>query len=943
MRLLILALCCCQITAFSAVYYVDYENGSDSARGTREDSAWKHCPGDPEAVKSPAAAVLKSGDVIKFKGGVIYRGQINITASGTEGLPIIYDGNYSNDWGSGRAVIDGAVPLDNLQKCRSAEEAFGNPGFDRIYWTYVPAGAQWNTLNVRQGDRTLAVAQDPNPADPIFQENPAYYISTGQEIPHNTAKFRIKTLNGMTENPSRPVLGLFIDSKSGGVINQMSGGAIQVSMDEPQTVTAFSVRQQSNLYTSPKTVRFTADGEDVLLAGLGEVTAKPAEERFPLKSPVTFTNLVITFVDTYPQAGKTAADTPLWGVVNKIGAYDAQGNNVLSAEPKGVFENKPYFTGKEPGFFDNALFALYAKPNFVYYKRILKYDPVQGRITFDPLAGKEVPYEKGGIGAFAIVNCIQHIDRPGEYALLLTPEKDGRQKLFIRPFEDTAELPVRAQYSRGFALSKASFITIQGFQIRGQGWAESEGISCTGPAGGLTVRGVEVSGLRGNQAGISSAAISNVLIENCTVQNNGGHTKGILIRNAWNVVVRGCHLRKNSSTALDFYSVTNGAVQDCLVTENAGMHANGLTFYVGCENILVERNRVREGYVALTVQMGRNMIIRNNILEGGNESGAPAIGLWDGRPFDNILIINNLLRFYGGADDWAAAVFGGNPSAKGYVIANNILDGFGGNTAQKAVFHNNLFTRYGAGLTEFQLGSNLFEPDLNKIFVAPDRADYRLREGSPAIGAGVAVQSLNQYDILGVRRDSDRIDIGPYAYSTGFPVTNALLTADPASFRFNLDGFTFEDKIPAPPVQAAYKMRFKQKTGASPVAVRGMDFSAEGEGKVRTKPESGHVFGWDNPGHWLEWTVEVPEAGLYEAVIEHASQAPSVRTLIINGVPDTAQGNISFRATGAWTTFIKTGLTKPLALKKGKNTLRFTGVSGPLNLKNITVIATEPE
>lgn len=940
-----LALCVCflQISTFAATYYVDFAGGSDSARGAREDSAWKRCPGDPEATKNAAATVLKPGDVIKFKGGVVYCGQINITASGAEGLPIIYDGNYSNDWGKGSAVIDGAVPLGSLQPCKSAAEAFGNPGFDKIYWTTVPAGARWNTLNVRQGARPLAVAQDPNPADPIFQENPAYYIRTGDEIPYNKSKFLIKTLNGMTDNPSRPVLGMFIDSKSGGVINQMSGGAIQISMDEPQTVTSFSVRQQSNLYTIPKTVRFTADGQDVLTAQLGEATAKPEEERFRLESPVTFTHLVITFVDTYPQTGKTAADTPAWGVVNKIGAYDAKGNNVLSAEPKGVFENKPYFTGKDPGFFDNALFALYAKPNFVYYKRILQYDPVQGRITFEPLTGKEVPYEKGGIGAFAIVNCIQHIDQPGEYALLLTPEKDGRQKLFIRPFEDTAEPPVRAQYSKGFALSKASFITIQGFHIRGQGWAESEGIACTGPAGGLTIRGVEVSGLRGNQAGISSAAISNVLVENCTVQNNGGHTKGILIRNAWNVAVRGCRLRRNSSTALDFYSVTNGVVQDCLVTENSGMHANGLTFYVGCENILVERNQVREGNVALTVQMGRNMIIRNNILEGGNEGGAPAVGLWDGKPFDNILIVNNLLRFYGGADDWAAAVFGGNPSAKGYVIVNNILDGFGGNTVQKAVFHNNLFTRYGAGLTEFQLGSNLFEPDLAKIFVAPDQGDYRLKAGSPAIGAGVAVQSLNQYDILGVRRDSDRIDIGPYAYADGTPDAKTLLTADPASFRFSLDGFTFEDKIPAPPVQAEYKMRFKQKAGAGPVTVRGMDFSAEGEGKVRTRPESGHVIGWDNAGHWLEWIVEVPERGLYETVIEHASQAPAVRTLTINGASDPAQTTASFRATGAWTTFIKTGLPRPLPLEKGRNTLRLTGVSGPLNLRSITLIAIEPE
>lgn len=932
---LCLCLCFCHLSAFAATYYVDYAEGSDSASGNNEDSAWQHCPGDAAAVKKPASCALKPGDVVKFKGGVVYRGQINITASGAEGSPIVYDGNFSNNWGAGKATIDGAVPLENLRKCASSEEAFGNPNFDKIYWTTVPAGAQWNTLNVRQGDQSLAVAQDPNPADPIFQENPSYYVPTDPTIPYTATKFRIKPLGGMKENGARPIRVIFDGSQIGGVINQMVGGAIEVSLDEPQTVTAFSIQQQSTLYTQPKTVSFTADGNEVLVAVLGAPVAKPVEVRFPLASPVTFTNLVIKFVTAYPIPGKTDAETPAWGVVKKIGGYDESGRNILSSESKGVFENKAYFTQKDPAFFDNAFFALHAKPNFVYYKRILGYNPDASRITFEQLSGKEVPYEKGG--SFAIVNCIQHIDRPGEYALLLAAEADRSQKIFVWPNDNKPERLVRAQYGKGFSLSKASFITIQGFQVHGQGWEGSEGVACTGPASDLTIRAVEVSGLRGSGSGINAAAINSVLIENCTVQNNGGHTKGILIRNAWDVVVRGCNLRKNSSTALDFYSVTNGVVQDCLVTENAGMHANGLTFYVGCENILVERNIVREGYVALTVQMGRNMIVRNNILEGGHESGAPAIGLWSGSPFNNILIINNLLRFHGGAEDWAAAVFGGNSDAKGYTIVNNIIDGFGGNVLQKADFHHNLFTQYGAGLTEIQLGDNRLEPDLNKIFVAPDQGNYRLKNGSPAIGTGVAVQSLNQYDLLGAPRGSGKVDIGPYAHTAGNTQTNTPIQADPSTFKFSFGGFTFTEKVSAP-VETAYKMRFKEKTGAQSVTVKGMDFSAQGEGKVSTKPASGHVYGWDATGHWLEWIIDAPEAGPYEIAIEHASQAPSARTMLLNSAPVAGLGEVGFPSTGAWTTFTKTGLSKPVTLKKGKNTLRLINVRGPLNLKSITAI-----
>lgn len=90
----------------AATYYIDFSGGQNSNAGTSETAPWKHCPGDANATGGPSQATLAPGDRIKFKGGVVYFGAIEISRSGTDSAPIVYDGNHAGDWGSGRAVFD---------------------------------------------------------------------------------------------------------------------------------------------------------------------------------------------------------------------------------------------------------------------------------------------------------------------------------------------------------------------------------------------------------------------------------------------------------------------------------------------------------------------------------------------------------------------------------------------------------------------------------------------------------------------------------------------------------------------------------------------------------------------------------------------------------------------------------------------------------------------
>jgi hypothetical protein len=93
--------------AHSSVYYVDFAGGSDANDGTNTSAAFKHSPGDRNATGVVASTALFGGDTVVFKGGVIYTGTIEIPWSGdSDGSRIVYDGNSSGTWGTGRAIIN---------------------------------------------------------------------------------------------------------------------------------------------------------------------------------------------------------------------------------------------------------------------------------------------------------------------------------------------------------------------------------------------------------------------------------------------------------------------------------------------------------------------------------------------------------------------------------------------------------------------------------------------------------------------------------------------------------------------------------------------------------------------------------------------------------------------------------------------------------------------
>ena len=177
MKLLSLRSCCLAALALwlagsealqATVYYIDYEAGNDSNPGTTTGTPWKHCPGDANATGTARSVTLAPGDTVNFKGGVRYEGAIAVTASGTAGSPITFQGQPSG-WGAGRAIVDGSVAMTNAwTRCTSADEVGGNPNYANIWFANTAYAGQtfWHTIIV--SNTILPFAQDFTPERPIF-------------------------------------------------------------------------------------------------------------------------------------------------------------------------------------------------------------------------------------------------------------------------------------------------------------------------------------------------------------------------------------------------------------------------------------------------------------------------------------------------------------------------------------------------------------------------------------------------------------------------------------------------------------------------------------------------------------------------------------------------------------------------------------------------------
>ncbi len=148
-------------------FYVDFASGNNANAGTSASAPWKHAPGDPAATGGPASIRLAGGDTVLFRGGVSYRGSINLKFSGESGAPIIYQGT---GYGSGNAILDGADPVQSSIPCPSQIACGGASNWQSlrlVSFTEPSTGARklFDALGA------LHEAQAPTVSNPFFSDD----------------------------------------------------------------------------------------------------------------------------------------------------------------------------------------------------------------------------------------------------------------------------------------------------------------------------------------------------------------------------------------------------------------------------------------------------------------------------------------------------------------------------------------------------------------------------------------------------------------------------------------------------------------------------------------------------------------------------------------------------------------------------------------------------
>jgi len=471
------------------------------------------------------------------------------------------------------------------------------------------------------------------------------------------------------------------------------------------------------------------------------------------------------------QAESDRARPQAASVDNRRGSY----RNTKTDDDKSLTD-PAYFTSPDPDDYAGAYLALHIQPNYICCQPITGYDPAAHKVTFKPHGQRRYSSRQGQ--NYALMNSLKILSRPGEYYLDEKNAKEGKVRLVVWPHRTGANGPENVTIStraHGFLIPSASHIVIDGFKIcQHGGHPRSAGIwKPPGPdSTGLVIRNnevyrgwptpmVNITALVDIQGAITLRHVSHCLVENNSVYDN--RRLGILGVAFNDSVCQYNYLRRNGSTAASFHTCKQSKILYNVIWDNLGIHANGVSAYLGSDGMLIEGNEVYNSNDCFTTGASSNITVRRNIFDAHGLE-AP-IAIWTGRPVKNVTIENNvLLRASRG---WKAGIYE-SAGAENCIIRNNIIDGVAcTRRGIRGEMSHNLWTSKGRDFQGEKPG-DIFESDLRKIFMDPDHHDYRLRPGSPAIDAGVETES--KQDIAGTSApQGPRPDIGAYEFVPNGP------------------------------------------------------------------------------------------------------------------------------------------------------------------------------
>jgi hypothetical protein len=163
------------------------------------------------------------------------------------------------------------------------------------------------------------------------------------------------------------------------------------------------------------------------------------------------------------------------------------------------------------------------------------------------------------------------------------------------------------------------------------------------------------------------------------------------------------------------------------------------------------------------------------------------------------------------------------------------------------------------------------------------------------------------------------------------------------------------------PVRKPFKRPawMKGKAAKKQIVLQAEKFTSEGVGICRKRGDRQGTWGdiitsWHaNPGHWLEWTANIPESGKYYIRFRYATDSKkTLRDLKIDGkIPVPEAAKISFPWTGGYGHSVKnwhilklkdkTGKEIPINFAKGKHKIRMSNLNDGLAMDFIILVPVE--
>jgi len=242
-------------------YYIDFDSGSDLNSGTSIGAPFKHCPGDNNATGTAAATTLVAGDNVYFRGGVTYRGRVNMDWSGGSSNLISYIGD---EWGAEKAIVSAADPVSiTWTKASSSADVKDNANWGNMWYATLPSEivSPFQYVFYNNAADYLKISQSNSPTYRAILD----YLSDWPEVPYTDVT--PTTLTDTTFNSSDP--DFFNDAWIGLWVQGNRVTWEQITSFDPATDTITFTTADSPPYVDG-TTPYTVVGLAQYVSGAGE-------------------------------------------------------------------------------------------------------------------------------------------------------------------------------------------------------------------------------------------------------------------------------------------------------------------------------------------------------------------------------------------------------------------------------------------------------------------------------------------------------------------------------------------------------------------------------------------------------------------------------------------------------------------------------------------------